>query len=119
MIALIFALALSGTNPLLPEVNDKPQASQNIWKLSGPRWSNEAFYINAVNYYENVPSGEYVGRYTGQPYMNIQAQLDNYGTYIEYILVKRMKTNVIILFISMFAEFENKFSMDIANANIA
>ena len=55
--ALIFCLSLSGMSPTLPTVSDMPKAQQNIWALSGPRWINEAFYINSISYYQFIPSG--------------------------------------------------------------
>ena len=55
--ALIFCLTLSGMNPTLPTVFSKPKSQQNIWALSGPRWINEAFYINSISYYQYIPAG--------------------------------------------------------------
>ena len=37
LVALIFAVALSGINPTMAEVQDKPRSQQILWAISGPR----------------------------------------------------------------------------------
>ena len=81
MLALIFCLAFSGSNPTLTQVYEKPKSLQRLWSLSGPRWANEAFYINSVEYYQYIPSGS---SFSGADYMNIDAQLNNFGYNMDY-----------------------------------
>jgi hypothetical protein len=38
LIALIFAVGLSGVNPSLTDVEEKPKGAQIFWYVSGPRW---------------------------------------------------------------------------------
>lgn len=74
LIALIFAVGLSGVNPSMTEVEDKPKAAQVFWYVSGPRWVIEAFYVSQVKYYNEVPDGSL---YAGSPYINIASGLEN------------------------------------------
>ena len=55
LIALIFAVGLSGVNPSLKDVNSYSQSRQIPWSVSGPRWALEAFYVSQVSYYETIP----------------------------------------------------------------
>jgi len=73
--ALIFSVALAGANPNMNSVRDKPRSQQIFWDISGPRWALEAFYVNSIVYYQNVPSGAYAG----QPYQNVIAGLSAVG----------------------------------------
>lgn len=75
LVALIFAVALSGINPTMSEVQDKPRSQQILWAISGPRWAVEGFYISQIKYYETVPNGDY----EGASYIDIQPGLDNTG----------------------------------------
>ncbi len=76
MTALIFSAAFSGTSPTIAEVHGFPNALGNLWLFSGPRWTLEAFYVNAVSYYQYIPAGS---SYGGAPYADLQAQLHTYG----------------------------------------
>lgn len=47
--ALIFAVGLSGINPTMQEVRDKPVAQQRFWSISGPRYIFEKTCCQARN----------------------------------------------------------------------
>ena len=80
LIALLFAVGLSGVNPSMAEVNDYPPARQIPWMVSGPRWTLEAFYVSQVKYYYEIPDGS---AFAGSPYINVQSGLDNNGYNID------------------------------------
>jgi len=48
LIALIFAVGLSGVNPSLTDVQDRPTAGQIPWYVSGPRWMLEVILLYAL-----------------------------------------------------------------------
>lgn len=75
LVALLLAVAFSGANPTIDEVNDMSPAISWLWSVSGTRWLLEGFYVSQVKYYEEVPGGEL----EGEKYMNIEAGLDNIG----------------------------------------
>ena len=75
LVSLVFAVAISGVNPALADVKQDPPAQQIPWKLSGPRWAIEAFYVSQVAYYKTVPSGPL----EGEKYVNIQSGLSDKG----------------------------------------
>ena len=77
LVALIFAVALSGSNPNMETVEGKPKGQQFFWMISGPRWALEAFYINGISYYKNVPDTS--SAFEGQPYEDINYGLDTVG----------------------------------------
>ncbi len=76
LVALIFSVALAGANPNMASVNEKPQGEQVLWKISGPRWALEAFYVDAIQYYEKVPHGS---KYSDQPYQDVKSGLTAIG----------------------------------------
>ena len=39
----------------------------------------EAFYVNSIRYYQNIPSSKYNSLYVGQPYQNVEQGLDAVG----------------------------------------
>lgn len=75
LVALLLAVAFSGANPSMNDVNDMSPAISWLWSLSGTRWLLEGFYVSQIKYYEDVPAGPL----EGEPYMNIDAGLDNIG----------------------------------------
>ena len=44
LVALIFAVGLSGVNPSLADVQEKSKSQQIPWEVSGPRWLIEVKY---------------------------------------------------------------------------
>ena len=54
LIALIFAVGLSGVNPSMTDVEQKTKAQQFPWYISGPQWFIEAFYVSQVHYYKDI-----------------------------------------------------------------
>jgi hypothetical protein len=81
VLALVFAVGFAGANPSVAAVGEKPAYERWVWSLSGPRWALEAFYINAVLYYNTVPGGKYnpMPQYEGQPYQNVEQGLSTIG----------------------------------------
>lgn len=78
LVSLVFAIGISGVNPALSDVKEYPPLKQLPWKLSGPRWAIEAFYISQVAYYKEVPSGPL----EGDDYIDIDSGLEDKG-YVE------------------------------------
>lgn len=76
MVSLIFCIAFSGIDPTMNQVNNYPQSKQNLWKISGPRWTIEAFVVDAVKYYYRLPEGS---GYSGEPYLDLSDYISNYG----------------------------------------
>lgn len=79
LVALLLAVAFSGANPTINEVQDMPKAINWLWRISGTRWALEAFYVSQTKYYEKVPSGPL----KDEPYMNVDAGLDQIGYNID------------------------------------
>lgn len=80
LVALLFSVALSGANPSMKDVKEYSQGKQFFWKISGPRWALEAFYISQVHYYEEVPNGPY----EGNDYIDVHPGLEQAGYNIDY-----------------------------------
>lgn len=75
LLALVFSIAISGSNPSMKEVNDYPSSRSWLWDISGPRWALEAFYVNEVKFYKTVHGGPL----DGEKYIDISSGLDNRG----------------------------------------
>lgn len=75
LVALLLAVAFSGANPTIDEVNDMSPAISWLWSLSGTRWLLEGFYVSQIKFYQDVPSGPL----EGETYMDIDAGLDKIG----------------------------------------
>lgn len=78
LVSLVFAIGISGVNPALSDVKEYPPVKQLPWKISGPRWAIEAFYVSQVAYYKKVPSGPH----EGDNYIDIDSGLEDKG-YVE------------------------------------
>lgn len=86
LFALVFAVLFSGVLPVLKDVEAWPEWQQFPWSLSGPRWGIEAFYVNSVSGFLNVPPSDFNDLYVGAPYVDVEAvlqqvgyELDNFG----------------------------------------
>jgi hypothetical protein len=80
LVALLLAVAFSGANPTINEIQDLPKGISWLWRVSGTRWALEAFYVSQVKYYEKVPSGPL----KDEPYMDVDAGLEQIGYNIDY-----------------------------------
>ena len=110
--AVIWCILFGGITPSLREVNDEKGVYNDLrflWDLSGPRWFNEAYYINEISYYGKNPLNE------SAPYVNLTTAYsmhdydqDNFDASIGYGYLLAVGWAVLSLIVMMITNLDRK-----------